>query len=151
MSGIKVFGWTGARGTIGQTREIIATTSWQRAAEASGESVGYLRKYGSHTENNEEWEIARMNPGVVLYRPLGGVRKAREGWQRADGQPVKGIEFDTQKRDLLAGALSRVRELADLVGQGSGWPELRQADINLTSAARELGIPMDELTKNEAR
>lgn len=147
MSGIKVFGWTGARGTIGQTREIIATTSWHRAAEASDNSVGYLRKYGSKTENSEEWDLARMNPGVVLYRSLdGNPRKFNEGWQRADGQPVVGIEFDQEKRDLLRSALSKVDELSRLVGQGSGWAELRQAEINLHSAARELGIPQDQVT-----
>ena len=74
---LKVYGWTGYRNECPaapngnrQTREIVATTSWRRAAILGGQTVGGLRRYGSITGNPFEIALATSKPETVFWRPL---------------------------------------------------------------------------------
>lgn len=49
-----------------QVRCVIATTSWKRAAELTGESLSYLRTYWSITGNTAELAAAKAHAGTPL-------------------------------------------------------------------------------------
>lgn len=50
-----------------QKRVVIATTSWKKAAELTGMSVNYIRKYGSITGNSTEIAHCLKFPNTPFY------------------------------------------------------------------------------------
>lgn len=46
---------------------LVATTSYVRAAVAIGCTVGYLRTYGSITENEADVALAKASPGELVW------------------------------------------------------------------------------------
>lgn len=74
---MKVYGWTGYRAECArapngsqQTREIVATTSWNKAAKAAGRPLSSLRFQGCVTGNDAEIAQAMSKPGTVFWQPL---------------------------------------------------------------------------------
>lgn len=65
MAKLKVYGgWL--LGPGGQWRYIMASTSWNKVAKASGSSVGFLRDYWSITGNDAKVRRAMTHPETLI-------------------------------------------------------------------------------------
>ena len=66
MKKLKVYGGPTMRDGK-QVRVVVASTSWAKAAEATGEKLHYIREYWSVTGNDAEITAAMEAPGTPVF------------------------------------------------------------------------------------
>lgn len=91
---IKVYAWN----YDGRVECIVATTSWQKAADAGGSRLSSARNYGSITGNKSDIDAAMKTPGVAVYRPISLPGPPQPHWYKPTAQEARLFLIQEHKR-----------------------------------------------------